>query len=100
MDPVIVAALIALIPTVPAVITAIASILGVRQGKMFAAKQSILQMQMEDVIAVEILHRLPSNYNRILYEYDIYKRSGGNSDVDEKMEEYRKWYHRIREENI
>lgn len=61
-------------------------------NQMFAAKQAILQMINEDYIAVELRHKLPSNHSRILYEYDIYKAKGGNSDIDEKVEEYLKWY--------
>lgn len=84
--------LLVLIPTIPAIITAIGQISLKRQSKMQSAKQSILQMQMEDVMAVEILHKLPTNHARILYEYDLYKKNGGNSDVDEKMNEYQSWY--------
>lgn len=62
---------------------------------MHAAKQSILQMQMEDVISVELLHKLPYNYSNIHYEYDGYHRNGGNSDIDKKMEEYEEWYQNV-----
>lgn len=84
--------LLVLIPTIPAIITAVNQIKLNRQSNMNSAKQSILQMQMEDVISVEILHKIPTNHSRILYEYDIYKKNGGNSDVDEKMKEYQEWY--------
>lgn len=63
-----------------------------KENKMFSAKQSILQMINEDFVAVELRNVLPTNHSRILYEYDIYKANGGNSDIDEKMEEYRHWY--------
>lgn len=66
-----------------------------RQGKMHSAKQSILQMMMEDVIAVEVLHKLPVNYSNIHYEYDEYHKNGGNSDIDKKMKEYEEWYAKI-----
>ena len=62
---------------------------------MHSAKQSILQMQMEDVISVEILKKLPMNYSNIHYEYDAYKNNGGNSDIDTKMKEYEEWYKAI-----
>lgn len=63
-----------------------------KENKIFSAKQSILQMVNEDYTAVEVRQKLPTNHSRILYEYDIYKANGGNSDIDEKMEEYRQWY--------
>ena len=62
---------------------------------MHSAKQSILQMIMEDVIAVEILHKLPINRSSIYYEYDHYKKNGGNSDIDKKMQEYEEWYEKL-----
>lgn len=65
-------------------------------SKMHSAKQSILQMQMEDIINFEILKKLPRNYTNIHYEYDNYKAEGGNSDIDIKMKEYEDWYSRIK----
>lgn len=56
-----------------------------------AAKQSILQMIMEDhICAAE--GKFPANYQNILHEYDIYHKNGGNSYITEKVEEYKKWY--------
>ena len=52
-------------------------------------------MQIEDIIAVEVLHKPPVNYTNIHYEYDIYKRNGGNSDIDIKMKAYEEWYKNI-----
>ncbi len=77
---------------IPATVTLITSSKQLRLSKMHAAKQSILQMQMEDVIAVELLHKLPVNHSNIHYEYDEYKKNDGNSDIDKKMEEYEEWY--------
>ena len=65
-------------------------------SKMHSAKQSILQMQMEDIINFEILKKLPRNYTNIHYEYDNYKAEGGNSDIDIKMKEYEDWYSGIK----
>lgn len=90
--PIIVAAIAALPPTLATLLTAKTQR---RLSKMHAAKQSILQMQMEDVIAVELLHKLPVNHTNIKYEYDEYHKNGGNSDIDEKMEEYENWYRNI-----
>lgn len=48
-------------------------------------------MILEDHVAVQEGH-LPSNYQNVLHEYDIYHNAGGNSYVSEKVEEYKKWY--------
>ena len=80
---------------IPAIVTLITSHKNVKLSKMHSAKQSILQMQIEDIIAVEVLRKPPVNYTNIHYEYDNYKRNGGNSDIDIKMSEYEKWYKNI-----
>lgn len=80
---------------IPATVTLITSSKQLKLSKMHAAKQSILQMQMEDVIAVELLHKLPVNHTNIHYEYDEYKKNDGNSDIDLKMEEYEDWYNSV-----
>lgn len=80
---------------IPAITTIITSSSQKKLSKMHSAKQSILQMQMEDVIAVEVLHKLPVNHSNIRYEYDEYKKNGGNSDIDTKMKEYEEWYESI-----
>ena len=80
---------------VPAIVTLITSSKQKKMSKMHSAKQSILQMQMEDVISVEILKKLPVNHSNIHYEYDAYKNNGGNSDIDTKMKEYEEWYKTI-----
>ena len=80
---------------IPALVTIITSGNQRKLSKMHSAKQSILQMQMEDVIAVEVLHKPPRNYTNIHYEYDEYKKNGGNSDIDIKMKDYEEWYEGI-----
>lgn len=77
---------------IPALVTLITSNKQKKLSKMQSAKQSILQMMMEDVIAVEILHKLPVNYQNIHYEWDEYQRNDGNSDMTIKMKEYEDWY--------
>lgn len=92
----ITAIIVALISAgIPAGVTLITAKKQKKLSKMHAAKQSILQMQMEDVISVELLHKLPYNYSNIHYEYDIYHQNGGNSDIDKKMKEYVEWYENI-----
>lgn len=80
---------------IPAIVTLITSQRHVKVSNRHSAKQSILQMQMEDIIAVEVLHKPPVNYTNIHYEYDNYKRNGGNSDIDIKMGDYEEWYRNI-----
>lgn len=62
-----------------------------------AAKQSILQLIMEDHIAVSE-GKLPTNYQNVLLEYDIYKKSGGNSYITQRVEEYTGWHAKIEKE--
>lgn len=81
--------------SIPSLVTLITHIFSQRTSKMHSAKQSILQMIMEDVIAVEVLRKLPVNHSNIYYEYDHYKKNGGNSDIDMKMKEYEEWYEKL-----
>ena len=78
----------------PVLATAISSLASRRRTDRNAAKQSILQMIMEDHIAVQEGH-LPTNYQNVLHEYDIYHKNGGNSYVSEKVEEYKSWFTHI-----
>lgn len=94
MEEIIIAAISAGFPTIATIVT---STMHAKVASRNAAKQSILQMIMEDHIAVQE-GRLPTNYQNILKEYDIYKSKGGNSYVTEKKDEYVKWWHE-QEEN-
>ena len=93
-EAVIVALITAGIPTVTTAVTAISQS---RYAKKNAAKQSILQMILEDHIAVQEGH-LPTNYQNILHEFDIYSKNGGNSYVADKVSEYKKWWLQIEKE--
>lgn len=87
-EAVIVAIITAGLPTITTTVTAICQS---RATKKNAAKQSILQMILEDHMAVQE-GRLPTNYQNILHEFDIYAKNGGNSYVATKVEEYKKWW--------
>ena len=80
----------------PVLATAISSLANRRRTDRNAAKQSILQMIMEDHIAVQEGH-LPTNYQNVLHEYDIYHKNGGNSYLTEKVNEYKSWYNQMEE---
>lgn len=60
-----------------------------------SAKLSILHLIDEDYVAVEVRGKLPCNYSRILYEFDIYKKKNGNSYMEEKLNEYLEWYSQL-----
>lgn len=99
------AIIIALITAgIPAIVTIVTTIGTHKLSKMHSAKQSILQMIMEDYMMVEHFGMLPRNYTNIHYEYDVYKKNDGNSDIDIKMAEYETWYKALKahkpEENI
>ena len=87
-DAVVIALITAGFPTLT---TAVTAALQARSAKKNAAKDSILQMIMEDHLTV-LEDGLPTNYQNILHEYDIYSKNGGNSYISEKVEEYKKWF--------
>lgn len=90
-DAVIIALITAGFPTLATAITAICQS---RAAKKNAAKDSILQMIMEDHLAV-LEDGLPTNYQNILHEFDIYSKNGGNSYVHDKIEDYKKWFKHV-----
>jgi hypothetical protein len=75
----------------PVIATTVTALLQRRSSEKHAAKQSILQMILEDHVAVNE-GQLPTNYQNILHEYDIYHKNGGNSYVSTKVEEYKNWF--------
>ena len=84
--------LIALISAgLPTLATIVTTIFRGRASAKHSAKQSILQMIMEDHLAVAE-KRLPANYQNILQEYDIYHSKGGDTYVTEKVNEYKQWF--------
>lgn len=90
-EAVIIAAISAGFPMVTTLVTAL---LQRRSNEKHAAKQSILQMILEDHVAVSEGH-LPTNYQNILHEYDVYHKNGGNSYVTEKVENYKTWFLKV-----
>lgn len=76
---------------VPALVTIINTISIKRQADKHSARQSILQLILEDKMSFyEGKH--PENYQAILEEFDKYTKNGGNSYIHEKVVEYTKWY--------
>ena len=78
----------------PVLATAITALLQRRSNEKHAAKQSILQMILEDHVAVNE-GQIPTNYQNILHEYDIYHKNGGNSYLTEKVESYKTWFLKV-----
>lgn len=91
MEDIIITAITICIPSTATVITALFQN---RIMNKHAAKQSILQLIMEDHLAVSE-GKLPTNYQSVLQEYDIYHKNGGNSYITERVEQYKRWFAEI-----
>ena len=76
---------------IPSITTIITTIITRKDNYIHNAKQSILQLIVEDKIRV-MEGGIPENKQNILKEYDDYDKHGGNSYVHEKVENYKKWY--------
>lgn len=79
---------------IPSITTIITTLITRKDNYMHNAKQSILQLIVEDKIRV-MEGGIPENKQNILKEYDEYSKKGGNSYVHEKVESYLKWYSSI-----
>lgn len=87
-DQVIISLITIVIPSITTIIT---SLIARKDNYMHNAKQSILQLIVEDKIRV-MEGGIPENKQNILKEFDEYSKKGGNSYVREKVENYLKWY--------
>lgn len=76
----------------PVMATIVTGIQTNRLAKRHAAKQSILQMIMEDQFNWELFRKFPVNYGNIQDEYETYHKYGGNGEVTKKVKEYNSWY--------
>lgn len=65
-----------------------------KDNRMHAARQSILQLILEDKINVQE-DKLPENRYNVQTEYDEYRANGGNSYVHDKVEDYLEWYDQV-----
>ena len=88
MEDIIVTAITICVPSTATIVTAL---IQSKTMNRHAARNSILQLIMEDHLAVQE-GKLPTNYQSVLLEYDNYRKAGGNSYVTEKVEEYKKWF--------
>ena len=94
MENIIVAAITVLVPSITTLITS-KSIK--RQANKHSARESIMQLILEDHIRV-MENKLPENRKDILAEYDEYNASGGNSYIHTKVDEYEAWYKELRKD--
>ena len=92
MDPNIAQIIVAVITVcVPTLATVLSTKAMKRQANKHSTRQSILQLILEDKIAI-MEHKLPENYQAIMDEYDEYHNCYGNHYIDEKIVEYQNWY--------
>lgn len=82
---------------IPAMVTIFTTKSVKKQANKHSARQSILQLILEDKVRVNE-GKLPENYQAVLQEYDEYVRSGGNSYIHEKVIDYKSWYSAIKQE--
>lgn len=75
-------------------VTLITSHYDKKDNRMHSARQSILQLIMEDKINV-MEGGIPENKENILTEYDEYRANNGNSYIHEKVEDYLNWYDNV-----
>lgn len=56
-----------------------------------AAKLSIQNMIVQDIIRAEVLGKMPENRDNIEAEYTVYHRNGGNGTITRQVLEYNTW---------
>lgn len=91
MENIIINAITVLVPSITTIITTKSV---KKQANKHSARQSIMQLILEDHVRVQE-HQLPENRQAILQEYDEYVASGGNSYIHKKVEEYEEWYREL-----
>lgn len=87
----IILALIAILPTTT---TIVVGALQNRAGKRRAARNAVTGLIIEDHVRVAE-GKAPENEQAIHEEYDIYRRAGGNSYIQSKVENYDKWHSQL-----
>jgi len=80
---------------IPALVTLVTSMKIRKQANKHSARSDIMQLIIEDHVRYGE-GSLPENYQSILDEYDEYIKSGGNSYIKAKVEDYKKWYAEVK----
>ena len=91
MEQIIGSIIITLITSAVSIIT---SHYNKKDSRMHSARQSILQLILEDKINV-MENKIPENKENILSEYDEYRANNGNSYIHDKVDDYLEWYDKI-----
>ena len=86
-----------IITVITGAVTIITSHYGKKDSRMHAARQSILQLILEDKINV-MEGKIPENKENILTEYDEYRANNGNSYIHDKVDDYLEWYNGVVEQ--
>ena len=84
----------AIVAIISGCVTLITSHYDKKDNRMHSARQSILQLIMEDKINV-MEGGVPENKENVLTEYDEYRANSGNSYIHEKVEDYLEWYDKV-----
>ena len=93
MDDKIIAAIQSIVTIgIPSCVTLVTYYKQSCQARKHAAKQSILQMIMEDQLNWELFHKFPTNWGDIQDEYETYHKNGGNGEVTKRVNDYNGWY--------
>lgn len=77
---------------IPSLFTAVSAIVMNRTSRRHSAKQSILQMIMEDEFGWQAFKKPPINYGDIQDEYATYHKNGGNGEITRRVKDYQQWY--------
>lgn len=99
----IILAFIAIVPTMTTIIVSIFQNSQRRKDKeeqrkreeRNAAKLSIQNMIVQDIIRAEILHKMPENRDNIEDEYTVYHANGGNGTITRQVLEYNTWIEQL-----
>lgn len=80
-----------LLTSISLIITAIISVWNCVAFVRNASKTLIMEMVSSDYISV-LMGGMPKNYQNIMYEYDRYQKTYGNSYVKGEVDAYKKWH--------
>jgi len=87
--------LLAFIAIIPTTTTLIVGALQDRAGKRRSSRNAITGLIIEDHVRVAE-GKAPENEQAIHEEFDIYKKAGGNSYIQGKVENYDRWHSQLK----
>ena len=86
---------IALIAAIPTTTTIVVGAMQNRASKRRSARNAITGLMVEDHVRVSE-GKAPENEQAIHEEFDIYRKSGGNSYIQGKVENYDAWHAQLK----